>query len=58
MKELKCKVTSILSTPYMKYNKWFVDIKYICMGTNLQTNLYCESEEQTIKVKVGYEFYL
>ncbi len=58
MKELKCKVTKVLSAPYMKYNRWFVDVKYICMGKNLETKLYLESEEKAIAVKAGYEFYL
>lgn len=56
MNLLECYVTEVLSNPYEKYSKWWVDVNYECWGLDGSTNLMFDSEQEAEKVKKGYKF--
>ena len=49
-------VVAVLSTPYEKYNKWWVDVNCVDMGGESKTNLMFDTIEEAEKVGLGYQF--
>ena len=49
-------VTEIKGKPYFIYNKWFWDAKADAYGNICDTHIMFNTEEEALKVKIGYKF--
>ena len=56
MNLLDAHVTKILSEPYFKHNKWWVNVEYLCWGLKSKTQLMFEDKETANNISVGYKF--
>jgi len=56
MNLVDCFVKEILSEPYQKYNKWWLDVKYDSWGRESKTELMLNTKEEAENIKVGHKF--
>lgn len=56
MNLLDAYVTEILSKPYIKYEKWWVDVKATCWGQSFEHRIMADTLEEAKQIKVGYKF--
>lgn len=56
MNLVDCHVTEVLSRPYERNGLWCVDVKYDSWGHISKGMVFCSSEEEALKVDVGYKF--
>jgi hypothetical protein len=49
-------VEKVLSKPYFKNNKWYVDVGFHSFGRYFETKLCFKYKNDAEKVVVGYEF--
>lgn len=62
MNLIDCYVTKILSNPFPRYNRfnnttyWIVNVEYNSYGVISNTELLFNTQEDALKVKIGYHF--
>jgi hypothetical protein len=49
-------VTQVLSDPYEKYGKWFLEVEYTSWGRPGRTKLMLSSKREALAVFPGYRF--
>jgi len=47
--------TKILSTPYQKYGKWWLDVEINCYGRISNTTIMQNTKEEIDKISIGYK---
>lgn len=56
MNLLECTVVEVISKPYFKFDKWWVNMNYECYGLNSAMIIMFDTEKECEKVKIGYVF--
>ena len=57
MNLLECRVTKVLSAPYIVYSLWCVDVEYSCYGRLGKCAINGLTKEQCPLVLEGYTFF-
>ena len=56
MNLVDCFVTAVLSQPYRKFAKWWVDVSYESWGSPGKTQLMFSTETGAAAVTIGHKF--
>lgn len=49
-------VTKVLSEPYEKYGKWWLDVEYVSWGNPGEYTLMFDKKGDALNVEKGYKF--
>ena len=49
-------VTEIVSEPYFKYNKWWIDVRADGYGIVSKHTLMFDTKDECLNIDIGYKF--
>lgn len=56
MNLVDAEVKEVIGEPCLSYGKWFVKVKAVDMGGEFEDSIMCNSEQEALDIKPGYEF--
>ena len=56
MNLVDCEVKQILSLPFKKYGKWWVEVLATSEGKDFKHSLMVDTAEEAYKIKIGHKF--
>ena len=58
MNLLDAYVTEIVGEPRFQYNKYWIMVKYECLGTSGEFDLMFNNEYEALEIEVGHKFFM